>query len=101
MSNLQVTREKLPTGTAEPQISGFFSKLLDTKMLREVVKNHREFSECIVAAEALKAHPDDELFSAFRVYWFELRRAGRNQAYRLSRSRKPFLRGAKRTPQSE
>jgi hypothetical protein len=28
MSNLQVTREKLPTGTAEPQISGFFSKLL-------------------------------------------------------------------------
>ena len=27
--NLQVTREKLPTGTAEPQISGFFSKLLD------------------------------------------------------------------------
>jgi hypothetical protein len=29
MSNLQVTREKLPTGTAEPQISGFFSKLLE------------------------------------------------------------------------
>ncbi len=28
-SNLHVTREKLPTGTAEPQISGFFSNLLD------------------------------------------------------------------------
>ncbi len=28
-SNLQVTREKLSTGTAEPQISGFFSKLLE------------------------------------------------------------------------
>ena len=36
--NLQVTREKLPTGTAEPQISGFFSKLLG------VISNHNKFN---------------------------------------------------------
>jgi hypothetical protein len=36
MSNLQVTREKLPTGTAEPQISGFFSKLLESGAGRAV-----------------------------------------------------------------
>jgi hypothetical protein len=35
MSNLQVTREKLPTGTAEPQISGFFSKLLAVATSRD------------------------------------------------------------------
>jgi hypothetical protein len=40
---------------------------LDTRLLREVVKNHRDFRQCIVPADELKAHPDDVLSSAFRV----------------------------------
>jgi methylphosphotriester-DNA--protein-cysteine methyltransferase len=45
MSNLQVTREKLPTGTAEPQISGFFSKLLEDGEHRlETIARHCGFT---------------------------------------------------------
>jgi hypothetical protein len=47
MSNLQVTREKLPTGTAEPQISGFFSKLLGSRPNgRRVSRGHFRVVGC-------------------------------------------------------
>lgn len=39
----------------------------ETMMLRDVVKDPRKFSECIISAKSLKASCDDEISSAFRV----------------------------------
>jgi hypothetical protein len=64
MSNLQVTREKLPTGTAEPQISGFFSKLLDDRPGNDT-KEPRRMSNLQVTREKLPTGTAEPQISGF------------------------------------
>jgi hypothetical protein len=44
---------------------------MDVRLLREVVQRPTKFAACIVSCDALRAEPEDQIFSAFKVSGFD------------------------------